>query len=301
MIRCVACYKCNTQYAYKMESINTKYGEIKMNQMQERLLDILKWYHQYCIEHELKYYILGGSLIGAVRHKGFIPWDDDIDVGMPRKDYEKFLQLTSEKIINHYKVEKNGGSSKAYYYLFAKVYDTNTTLVERKQKTLKRGIYIDVFPLDGIGNSRDEAKRNFKKVVRLEKILYTRQCVFRRGRKWYKNIAILASQLIPCCFIDEMKLYRLIERRNRQNDFYHSKYVGNLVGSYYEKEIVPNKVFGEPKLYTFEDTVVYGVADYDTYLSQIYGDYMKLPPEGKRCTTHSYYKLDLEKSYLETS
>lgn len=77
-----------------------------MNQMQKKLLGILKWFHQYCIEHGLKYYILGGSLIGAVRHKGFIPWDDDIDVGMPRKDYERFLQLTSGMVINHFKVEK---------------------------------------------------------------------------------------------------------------------------------------------------------------------------------------------------
>lgn len=270
-----------------------------MNQMQKKLLGILKWFHQYCIEHGLKYYILGGSLIGAVRHKGFIPWDDDIDVGMPRKDYERFLQLTSGMVINHFKVEKNGGSSKKYYYLSTKVYDTNTTLVEKKQKPLKRGIYIDVFPLDGIGNSKGEVKQNFKRIARLEKILHTRQCVFRKGRRWYKNAAILFSKLIPDCFIDEMTLFNKIEQCSRQNDFYNSKYVGNLAGSYYEKEIVPSKVFGEPRLYPFEDTAVYGVADYDTYLSRIYGDYMKLPPEEKRSTTHGYYELDLEKSYLE--
>ena len=267
--------------------------------MQSKILGILKWFHKFCVDNNLRYYILGGTLIGAVRHQGFIPWDDDIDVGMPRKDYDRFLEMTKGKIFDHFKVEENCDSSDVCYHLFTKVYDVNTTVIEKTRNQIKRGVWIDVFPLDGIGNTKDEVYKNYNKLSRLEKILYTRQCIPRKERVWYKNLAIRISQLLPNFLVNDMELARRINLLLRKYDFDNSKYVGNLVGSYFEKEIVEKSVFGVPKLYKFEDTEVYGVNDYDAYLKNVYGNYMKLPPIEKRLANHDFILVDLNKSYLD--
>ena len=124
-----------------------------MTETQRKLLTALQWFHHFCSEHNLRYYAVGGTCLGAVRHKGFIPWDDDIDVGMPRKDYKKFLELTSAIQDNElYKVEYLP-SKHGFTYPYCKLYDIGTTLIENSRYKIKRGIYIDVFPLDGIGLS----------------------------------------------------------------------------------------------------------------------------------------------------
>ena len=119
-----------------------------MNQQQEKLLKILSWFHEYCGRYDLRYYVLGGTMLGAVRHNGFIPWDDDIDVGMPRSDYERLRELSkSIKNQGNYLIEFPGEDNPEYSYFAAKVYDTSTTLIEKQRKPIKRGIYLDVFAL----------------------------------------------------------------------------------------------------------------------------------------------------------
>ena len=124
-----------------------------MNEMQSKLLDMMKWFHGYCEENGLRYYALGGTALGAVRHGGFIPWDDDLDVGMPRADYDRMISLCKNGTGNtRYRIEAPG-QNRDFIYPFCKAYDTETTLVENARIKAKRGVYIDIFPLDGIGNT----------------------------------------------------------------------------------------------------------------------------------------------------
>lgn len=162
------------------------------NQVHCVLLNMLQWFHQECKNNNLRYYIIGGTMLGAVRHKGFIPWDDDIDVAMPRKDYDKLCRIMADSGKGQYRLEFPGKENKDYTYLFAKIYDTQTTLTENKRKPITRGLYIDVFPLDGIGNEYKQAHENFRKIQSRMQIYDTAVCAFRKHRAWYKNMALLS-------------------------------------------------------------------------------------------------------------
>ena len=271
-----------------------------IKESQSRILEIMIWFHDFCSKNGLRYYMLCGTLLGALRHSGFIPWDDDIDVGMPRKDYEEFLRLTDHKKFGRFIVEENANLKDRCAYLASKVYDTETTMVQKGKIRLRRGLYIDVFPLDGVGNTHDEVKQNYKPILQLERLLYTRQSTVRPGRSLVKNAAIMLSDFIPDSILNEVKLQKEIYRLCREHDYDDSKYVGNLMGNYYEREIVDKDIFGKPVLYRFENMDFYGPEDADAYLTHIYGYYMQLPPEDKRVSLHEFVEFDLNKSFLRS-
>ena len=272
---------------------------VKTEQSQElknKLTEMMAWFHQFCIDNNLTYYVLGGTMLGAMRHGGFIPWDDDIDVGMPREDYNKLAALLENKTVGNYLMETPNTTEKDFYYPFSKIYDTKTTLIENTKSQIKRGIYLDIFPLDGIGNSMEESEKNFKKVQRLNNYRLLKVAGFRKGRKFYKNIGVALFRLIP---INAKKILKKLDRECAKFDFYDYEYCGNLVGAWGLKEIVPKDVMGTPKLYKFENIFVYGVEKPDEYLTSLYGDWRQLPPVEKRITHHDFVLCDLNKSYLE--
>ncbi|WP_251548051.1 LicD family protein [Pumilibacter intestinalis] len=266
-----------------------------MTEIQLKLLDMLKWFHEFCIENKLRYYALGGTMLGAIRHKGFIPWDDDIDVGMPREDYDKMIELVIDKQDEKYRLEKPL-QNKDFVYQYCKLYDTSTTLVENTRYKTKRGVYLDIFPLDGIGNTQEESKKNFKKIDKKTAYIMTKVCGLSKNRKLYKNLAIIVSRYI--IFPRWQKVLKNLDILCRTRKFDDCDYVANLYGNWHEREIVKREWFGTPCLYEFEDFEIYGVQNYDSYLSAIYGNYMKLPPIEKQKSHHDYLSLDLEKSYL---
>lgn len=270
-----------------------------MNKLQERLTDILAWFHGLCESCGLRYYIIGGTLLGAVRHGGFIPWDDDIDVGMPRRDYDKLKELYNLKKQGKYVIEFPDKANKEYPYLFAKVYDTSTTLVEKGRYKIKRGIYIDIFPLDGVGNTMEEALANYPPLKRAFLLDTMISCDFLKRRSFAKNAAVLVGRIISPLFIRRRKLMAKIDRLCRRCDFDESKIVSNLVGGSLEKGFIPIECFGTPTLIDFESIKVYGLQDPNAYLSSVYGDYMKLPSEEKRISLHDNVLLDLERGYWE--
>ena len=267
-----------------------------MTELQNNLLDMLKWFHNYCDKFNLQYYIIGGTALGAARHKGFIPWDDDIDLGMPRNDYNTLMaSIGNEVIDDQYKLE-TPLSSKEFIYPFCKLYNINTTLIENTKHKIKRGIYLDIFPLDGVGNSLDKVVKNYKKIKRLHNLLILKVTGFRKGRKLYKNLGVALFRMLP---IKEKTIINKIVRKSAKYSFQESIYVANLVGSWGIKEIVPKAVIGKPTLYEFEDTKVFGVENPDEYLTSIYGDWRKLPPLNKQKSHHDYVELNLNKSYLK--
>lgn len=269
-----------------------------MNVLQKRLVDILKWFHEFCESNDLKYYVLGGTLLGAIRHKGFIPWDDDIDVGIPRDDYDR-LKKIMENANGRYILETPESKKKDFVYSYCKLYDTETTLVENTRYKTKRGIYLDIFPLDGIGNTLEESKVNFKKIDRINNIISTKTCALSKRRKLYKNLAIIASRCVPRFIINWKKQIEKVNDICKSRPYNDYKYVGNLLGNWHEKEIAKREWFGTPKLIDFENIKIYAPSNYDAYLTNVYGNYMVPPPIEKQKTHHDYIFIDLNKSYIE--
>lgn len=263
---------------------------------QQRLLVMMDWFHNYCSEHQLIYYMIGGTMLGAVRHKGFIPWDDDIDVGMPRADYTRFIDLMEGKKDGNYTAESFRSKNMDYCMPFTKVYDTSTTLVEDRNPPLKRGLFLDVFPLDGVSDTLFW-KAGYK-IFRVQKNLLS--VLTAKKQKTYiakTNYAIGLVSVIPHKGILCNRLQRQIDGFCKSAPFLTDGTVANLVGSRKEKELLPGKVFGKPTLYAFEGREYYGVELADQYLSMLIGDYMKLPPEKDR-RGHLITDCDFDHGYL---
>lgn len=260
-------------------------------------LNILKEFIRVCEKLDLRYYLAYGTLMGAVRHGGFIPWDDDVDVYMPRPDYEIFMQEGKKHLESNYFIQ-NGKTEKKYLLRFAKLRDSNTTLVEEEYKDydMNHGIFIDIFPLDGYEKGKDilldmRVKNYAFDETKEKKSIFDGISSF--------NMKIL-QKIGPAFnkFINLEKSMDKYEEMGKRFSYDKSDYVADMVGSIY---IVPMKkeVFGEGKLMKFEDIYAKVPDDYDACLRLLYGDYMKLPPEDKRKPHHNFVLVDTEKSYWE--
>ncbi len=269
-------------------------------ELQKKLLDIFKWFHELCDKEGLVYFALGGTALGAARHKGFIPWDDDMDVGMPRKDYEKLKNL-SKKINSEnsrFKIEFPG-NEKEHLYPYCKIYNTQTTLIENTRYKVKRGIYIDVFPVDGAGNSVEESLSNFRAIDKKINLLCCCVCAIRKGRPFHKNLAIVLARCIPTFILNPAKMINKIDELCQLKKFDECEFVANFAGNWHEKEIMEKRWIGKRKLVEFDGSKMYVVQDNDSYLTRMYGDYMKLPSVEKRVSHHDYIYMNLGEAYLE--
>lgn len=272
-----------------------------MDEFKTCLLNILSWFHQICVENNLRYYLVEGTMLGAARHQGFIPWDDDIDVGMPRADYERLKVVLGDRVYhNRFLLETEDSAKPEYFYPFGKIYDVTTTLIENRKLDVIRGVYIDIFPLDGLAQTERGANNRFKKIGILHDILTSRVVVQRSGRKWYKNLAVKTFQALPSSLFNEKRLLKKITDLCKQRSFDECAYGGNLVSTYRAKEIMPISYYGTPRLYQFEDLMVYGVEKYDEYLTHLYGDWRELPPESKRSSAHVRENVDLHKPFTRS-
>lgn len=270
--------------------------EHKLTPLQIKLLHMFKWFHAFCEEHHLRYYALGGTMLGAARHHGFIPWDDDIDVGMPRNDYNRLQQLLQGKSGRY--VLEYPGMKEDYFYPISKLYDTTTTLVENTRNHIKRGIFLDIFPLDGIGDSWQEARDTYKPIVRRLNLLLARTTGIRIGRSWTKNLAVFVARMVPPILCNNRKLLLSIDLLCQRRNFDTCAYGGNFLGAWRFKEIMPRALMGTPTLYPFEDMHIYGAQDYNGYLTHLYGNWQQLPPKEKQITHHDFIELNLCKSFL---
>ena len=263
--------------------------ELDLKDIQQMELKLLLSFDEICQKENLRYSLGGGSLLGAVRHKGFIPWDDDIDVMMPRPDYDRFLCYCEENETPFRMIGYE--NEKGYNGLFAKLSDPSTTIIDSVNTVdYEIGVNIDVFPLEGLGGSEKEALKIFRKTS------FDREVLNATAWKKYfrsKTHSILLEPVRLAMFIlsrfaRPKKLLAKIDRENRNHSFEESEYAGCVCGSYREQEIMPTKTFKEYTSLEFEGVNLKAIADYDAYLTKHYGDYMKLPPEEKRQTHHTY-------------
>lgn len=257
--------------------------ELSLNELRIKQMSMLKDVDSYCSANGLTYFLTYGTLIGAIRHSGYIPWDDDIDILMPRPDYEKFIR--------NYKMKDSFVVSNVtdpnYQYLFAKVSDNQTILVEDTSKKTDLGVYIDVFPLDGMPDSIEEGQKQImKKKKWLNFYNVKRLKLYSTYRAKYKNIVLLFLKIcllpIPFKYV-EKKLYQIMTRYSYE----HSNNVVEMIFAN-PTRIVSKELFSKAIKWKFEDTEFNVPIGYDKYLTSIYGDYMKLPKEENRITHHRF-------------
>lgn len=277
--------------------------ELSLKELQQVELQILKRFHKVCLEENFRYSLCGGTLLGAVRHKGFIPWDDDVDVLMPRPDYEKLISYckthrTPFRLICN-QLDKN------YGYLAAKIVDPDTVMLEENAnpKNIEMGVYIDIFPVDGLGNTLHDAHKRFmaKEFIRELLIAANWKRFFKsKTHPWYYEPIRFAFFLLSRCVSFE-KIIKHIEKYYAKWSFDHSKYVGCVCGDGRLKEICRREEYTQFAPLVFENETFVGLKEYDKYLTRLYGNYMQLPPEEKRISHHMFkaYKKNFDEEISE--
>lgn len=256
---------------------------LSLKDIQTVELEILDYVAQVCEEHHLTYFLSYGTLIGAIRHQGFIPWDDDIDIAMPREDYNCLLDiLRQEKGKSKYACFTP--QDEGYYYLFAKVVDTTTTIVEEKALTpFPMGVWIDIFPLDGL-------KRN-DNCQYYQLLLYNRACAAavnlkfpRKTSKWLQPLEYTFWKL--CRLIGYAPFLKRALTLSEKYKYVDCEEVGFAYSYPAYNKYMKKEWFEETVMVEFEGRKFRAPARYHDYLTTQYGDYMQLPPENKRITHH---------------
>ena len=263
-----------------------------LRKLQSRLMDLMQKVHQICAENNIHYTMMGGTLIGAIRHHGFIPWDDDVDIAMPYVDYKKFIE-----VVTSHKYEDLAfgipGKTEDYYQAFVKVFDTTTTLKENNRtKSKPKGIFIDVFPLIFVGNTRWEIFRNVRKFRFWRDVLTRKDLHLNSG--WF--ILVEWMYILLGKLVSSSKAISKIRKQYEQLNKKETTYMADLDGT--NKGIVPAYLFDDFSLYSFGPYQFYGIKKAEEYLNRVFGDYMTLPPVEKRVPHHIEY-LNLDKPYLE--
>lgn len=265
--------------------------ELSLAELKEIEFDILKMFDSFCKENNIKYFLAYGTLLGAVRYKKFIPWDDDVDVLVPREDYKRLLKLFKDNekyCIFHF--DKN----EEFLFPFAKICDMTTFKDEYGyNSSLKLGVDIDIFPLDAWDDDLEKAKKEARHIKKL--MFYLGLTKLKRPDSINPVKRIIKGIMIAWCKLHGGKYYiRKIEKAAQKRGQSGNYYVGAKSWCVYgEKGIIPAKAFAEAVDIEFEGEKFPAPVGYDTYLTCLYGDYLPEPPLEKQKTHHSFkaYRL----------
>jgi lipopolysaccharide cholinephosphotransferase len=257
------------------------------------VLDLMVEFDKVCKKHNIRYYLDGGSLLGAVRHGGFIPWDDDIDLAMPREDYERFIQLGKEFEEPYFL--QTPFSDPESFYSFAKVRNSNTTALNIfKYQKFNHGIWISIFPLDVFPLTK-EAEEAYSQIC---KLTYDNSTYMRMKNPYLdaRNRNRIATYSGRDPFENFIEIQRLCSQFNGSD----SKYWGTLTITIreFKRKALLRKSYDTVILKKFESMQLPIPSGFDDVLVQEYGDYMKLPPIGER-DAHDDMFFDPDKPYIE--
>ncbi len=252
---------------------------LSTEEVQNLLLNVMIVYDKFCRENNLKYYLIGGSLLGAVRHNGFIPWDDDMDVGMIRDDYEMFLKKI-DSFPSQYEI-KNYRNSKNCDYVITRIYINNTYIDNPivKNNKLDHRLYFDVFPLDYVPDDLTIATKHSKHILSLKRLL---AYVDVKNNGNNKLILIVKGLLASVLRIFRNSIIRSLEHEMMK--YCDTNHICSLASQYsYKKQYFASDIYGIPIEYLFCGYHFLGPEKPENYLSQLYGsDFMLLPPLEKR-------------------
>lgn len=260
-----------------------------LREHQRACLTILKEFDRVCKTLSIPYVLFAGTLLGAVRHEGFIPWDDDLDVLMMRSDYDRFL-AEADSVLNNDKFYLQKEFSEHWPMFFSKLRLNNTTCLETyhpKDIKTHQGVYIDIFPADSAANSGLIRKLQFlaSKVV-IAKSLESRGY---ETKSMKKRVFMKLCRLLPI-----KPFLTFVKRENDDSEYLHS-FLG--AASAFSKNVYPRELFARSISAVFEDEEYPIPEKYDEILRIMYGDYMALPPEEKRICKQHAVLVDLDKSY----
>lgn len=267
-----------------------------MDQVKMLELEILKDVHDICIVNGLKYFLVGGTLLGAVRHKGFIPWDDDIDIGMLREDYNKFIDIMNKNNDDKYFVQ-NFNTEPNYMRYITKIRINGTKIIENEVEGLEinHGIFIDIFPLDKVDISKprkiDNRVRLVNMIMRLKRIKVGKT-EGQSAIRTYRNQAInIFLRLVPNKFFSSA--IDFIYGYENTDSLKHVTNFGSQYG--WRKQTFPIDTYGMGTTLEFEKHYFIVPDKWEAILKSLYGDYMELPPEEKRNSGHDVIHIDLGK------
>lgn len=274
-----------------------------MTDLQAVELEILKQFLAVCSKLNLTYYLVCGSALGAVKYGGFIPWDDDIDVALPRDDYEEFCRR-APALLPDWCFLQNCRTDPQYPRLGSKLRDSRTTYIEQMSETLNinHGVFIDIFPLDGKWRTKDEERTFRKKLAEFEAARRVRLHYNRLSRE---NLFMFRSNM-------DYLLFRFFDRGGdtaaavRSFDQYISSFSTeqsdvwcNHANSISPLEYAPKEQYGKGAWVTFEGISVRVPEQYDAYLTQKYGDWRADLPPSEQIGHHYYVKCDLQRPFTE--
>lgn len=268
-----------------------------MNDLQKIEFDLFRCFEETCRKLNLNYFLVCGSALGAARHQGVIPWDDDFDVGMYREDYNKFMEL-APAILPEGIFLQNYKTDPAYPYVFAKLRNSNTTFVQSLMSNLNmnHGIYLDIFPLDGYPEDSSEQKK-----LARHKVHYLRQlgCVFNiRPKTLRSKLSRFVFRMLGC-HKRTPKILAKYEATISQYPVKDSKIICNHGTWYGERDYIAAEYYGKGSYATYEGMTVRVPEKCDEYLTSLYGDWRTPPPPEKQKPSHDCDICDTEKTYTE--
>lgn len=268
--------------------------ELTIQETQKISLEILNTVATICEEQHFRYALIYGTLIGAVRHHGYIPWDDDVDIMMPRNDYDRFLAYMKLNIQKYPNLRVfNRQECREYPYMITRISDDRYTIVMENEEPFGMGVFIDIYPYDGLGNTKKEALKFGLKGDRLSSLCYQatrkRFAIETTTALWRKILKFPVYLFARLCGKDRFQ--DKLEKLAGVKDYDSSKYVGCVIWlSWGEKDIFPRKWFDETIMMPFEQYEFRVPKEYDKVLRHEYGDYMQLPPENER-VGHHFFKV----------
>jgi len=267
--------------------------ELSKDEIQDELYQTIRDIDAYCDSWGIKYYMIGGTLLGAIRHGGFIPWDDDIDIAMRRDDYEKFISLWNEKENNNERYFlQNYRCDKTSMHTLTRVMIRNTHIVVNGADNVhpkRSNLFIDIFPLDVVPDNEEARANQRKELLKLKRIYLYK--INTSSKSKYKHFMkeCLKLLLAPISFTSLAKKYdRIAQKYNGSG----GSRICSMSSQYdYNKQAMDESIYGEPIKIAFRDAMLYAPAKTDEYLKTLYGDYMKLPPESKRVFHIKAYRI----------